>query len=493
MTDNTIPTIRTPAFRLVRRLVLILLAVMLVLTGVYAWPFIIGRFTNPNNMILTAGNAQANDPIQLTASVMLTPTSNRLTGFDSTFAITPPPTSPVAGFPTTNPIPFAPLGDGLIILSINQSGYSHLYAYQQQGMPLTRLTNGAWDDIDPALSPDGNWLAFASNRDGYWDIYQMNLSNGEIEQLTNTPQYDGSPSWSPDSRWLVYESYLGTGDNGNLEIFIQPVDGSQPPIQLTSDPGADHAPDWSPGGRQIAFISTRSGKNEVWLADLDQTEKRFTNISQDDRTDEDNPRWSPDGNQLAWSARNDDGMQNIVTWEPGNPGKRASQVGAGATAAWDPQGTILLAVIQTPNQHYLSAYSLRDRSLTLPAIHLPGLVTGVAWRMSELPQYLPAELEQTAHLSPTPPWSPVISNENTIPGNRLRMVELPGIQAPNPKLQDAVDEAFLALRERTAQESGWDFLGSLEQAYIPLSAPVKPGRARIGCIPGALFSSIQRR
>ena len=93
-------------------------------------------------------------------------------------------------------------------------------------------------------------------------------------------------------RWLAYESYLPSGDGGDLEIFIRPLDQAQPPIRLTDDPAADHSPAWSPQGRVLAFISTRSGDSEVWLADLDQVEDRFTNLSRDARSVEAHPSWS---------------------------------------------------------------------------------------------------------------------------------------------------------------------------------------------------------
>ena len=193
------------------------------------------------------------------------------------------------------------LDTGTIFFSMSESGYFHLFAYHPQYLPFTRLTQGAWDDITPAASPDGKRLAFASNRGGHWDLYVLDLASGDTSQVTDTPEYDASPSWSPDGQWLVYESYAplsegaNTGAEGvtptlpassstdNLDLFIRPVTKSsetvQDTIRLTNHPAADTSPAWSPNGRQIAFVSDRSGDEEIWLADLDRIDDRFQNVS----------------------------------------------------------------------------------------------------------------------------------------------------------------------------------------------------------------------
>jgi TolB protein len=162
---------------------------------------------------------------------------------------------------------------------MESGGQTHLYAYHPQELPFTRITAGPWDDIHPAICPDGLHVAFTSNRNGYWDLYVMDLSTGSLLRLTDTLEYDAAPSWSPDGRWIVYETYKGAVQGG-LELFIRPIEGDQDPIRLTEHPGADHSAAWSPLGRQIAFVSNRNGTSEIWLADLDKVgEERFINLS----------------------------------------------------------------------------------------------------------------------------------------------------------------------------------------------------------------------
>jgi beta propeller repeat protein len=174
---------------------------------------------------------------------------------------------------STNEIPYP---HGLIVLSLTDGYYRHLFAYHPSDMQFTRLTNHPWDDINPAISPDGSRLAYASRRNGYWDIYIFDLATGQSTRVTDTPAYDGNPTWAPDGQWLAYETY----QTGNLDIFIQSLaDLSLPALQLTTDPSADSDPEWSPTGNLLAFTSLRSGEPEIWTAALDQPVNRFQNRS----------------------------------------------------------------------------------------------------------------------------------------------------------------------------------------------------------------------
>jgi TolB protein len=55
------------------------------------------------------------------------------------------------------------------------------------------------------------------------------------------------------------------------------------------------------------------------------------------------------------------------------------------------------------------------------------------------------------------------------------LVVLPDVSAPTPKLVSGADVAFHTLRQRVIDETGWDFLASLENAFIPLTTPADPG------------------
>lgn len=438
---------------------------------------------------------QALEPLT-SATTTSPPTNPSSTPFNSP-SPTASPTSTATKTPTTqNPtetttpaapgILNTPLQNGTILASIDEGGYSHLFAYQAGSPPLLRLTNGAWDDITPAASPDGRLVAFASNRDGQWDLYTLDLRSGEIERLTNTPQYDAAPTFSPDGRWLAYETLVD--DGGGLEIYVQPVDQSSAPQRLTDDPAADSSPAWSPGGRQIAFASNRSGDEEIWLADLDHADGRFSNVSRDQDAVDISPAWSPDGKQISWASAGLDGISSILSSAPQRDTASNSSphvLGSGNQAAWSPDGKTILAALTTPNQAYLTAYDAQTGGLILPPLALSGKVSGLTWSSGQLN---PGAFQDQIDITPTALWAPALTPVADVPEGRQRVVPVPDLQAPNPLLQDLVDESFNALRKRVAQATGWDFLASLENAYVPLTSPLPPGMGNDWLYTGRAFA-----
>lgn len=379
-----------------------------------------------------------------------------------------------AVFPSLQPN--APVEEGLrkqgvMLFSMRDGAYDHLFVYHPQFLPLTRVTNSPWDDITPSVSPDGSQIAFSSRKDGFWNLYKLDLPSGIIAPLTNTPQYDGAPTWSPDGEWLAYESYT----NDNLDIFLLSVtDPKQPPIPVTTETSADHAPAWSPQGRQLAFVSNRSGEDEIWLVKLDQTENRFTNVSHRDHGKKAHPAWSPDGRYLAWAAETD-GITRLSVWDSQNPEQLVRHVGIGVEPIWDPNGNALLSSVISPNDTGLIVYKLDNQLTALPLTPLPGDSKGITWNNGAFVDQIAPYIAKGSSAASAPLFHPILTVLPISPTGRYSIVKLKDIQAPFPMLQDAVDESFYSLRQTVADKTGWDLLGNLESAFIPLTQASAPG------------------
>ena len=372
------------------------------------------------------------------------------------------------------------------MIAMEEHGYSHLFAYIPLQMPLTRLTYGDWDDITPALSPDGKRVAFASNRGGQWDLYVLELGTGEVRQVTDTQPYEASPSWSPDSQWLAFELY----EDENLDIAIISLSNpDQESIYLTRDPAADHSPAWAPDGRHVAYVSSRGGDSDIWLADLDKTgEDRDVNLSRTPGAAERHPVWTRDGRYLAWAASAQNvGYSGIYLWEAIQPERGAIWIGEGDWPAWNAAGDRLSAVLHAPNQEYLTAYTL-EGALLLQPLPLPGPVRGLIWPSLTVSAAFLENYASTISQTPTPEWTVAVTPLSEGPSQRYSVNTLTDVRAPYPQLHDLVDESFSALRQRIIKETGWDALAGLSNAFVPLTTALDPGMGEDWLYTGRAFA-----
>lgn len=366
----------------------------------------------------------------------------------------------------------------MLFISSSKSGFTHLNLYNPAARETTPINHGNWEDIHPSLSPDGQTLAFASNRSGHWDIFSFSLKTGELNQLSDDLPYDASPSWSPDSAWLSYEHYK----NQNLDIYIRPFDASVEPVRITTQVGVDFAPAWSPSEQRLAFVSDRSGKNQIWLVDLSVSgEERFTQLAPGGK--QNYPSWSPDGQQLAWSELQD-GLWRIFLLDLTDPNAQPHLIGAGEQPTWSSDGLRLFAIVRNPNETYLTAYTL-DGELALALEPLQGNVDGLAAFTSFNVENLAGTLFVSQFDEDETDWllQPIFDN-----AQRQELKSLTNVAAPYPQLNALAIPYFEALRTRTIQALGWDLLSNLANAYIPLTVPSTPDRQRDWLYTGRAFS-----
>jgi TolB protein len=369
----------------------------------------------------------------------------------------------------------------VFFLSLEEDGYYHLFGYSPQSIPLTRLTADSWDDITPSLSPDGNLLAFSSRRNGYWDLYLLNLGSGEIQRLTDTLDYDAAPTWSPDGAFIAYESYT----NGVLNIYIHSViDIKQAALPLTKNASANTSPAWSPLGREIAFVSNRSGEPEIWIADLDHA-GAFTNISNNPQAVESHPAWSPDGSKLAWASSNSEtGLTGLYVWDALNPDSHPQWVGSGDWPVWLDDNSIA-SRLSTPNQTFLTGYSAAG-SIAIPPVLLPGVLDGLS--IGTTTKKLPGPFQAAAQLTQLALYDPGTISQPNLSSSRLSLVPLSNVTAAFPKLIEASADSFERFRKLISVKIGWDALGNLENAFIPLTTPPDPGLGEDWLFTGRAFT-----
>ena len=145
---------------------------------------------------------------------------------------------------------------------------THLYLYELDERRLEQLTNGPFDELLPAWSPDGKSLAFSSKRVGAdpdrnsnWDLWVIPAATGGVpRQLTSfsgpdgSPDWESPPAWSPDGRSIAY--LQGGADSliyyAGQKLAVIAANGAGVPRLLTAalDRNVAH-PAWSPDGKAI--------------------------------------------------------------------------------------------------------------------------------------------------------------------------------------------------------------------------------------------------
>ncbi|WP_419941102.1 amidohydrolase family protein [Candidatus Palauibacter sp.] len=266
-------------------------------------------------------------------------------------------------------------GDGRYIWYAQRSGtwqYNaifpqyQLWVYDRRTGTRTPMSSRYGSAFRPALSPDGQVLAYATREDADTGIRLRDLDSGEERWLAYPVQRDDQEStasmdvlpgyaFTPDSDALVI-SYGG-------RIWGVPVDGSDPaeiPFTVEAEVAVGPEVDFeypiedtptfvvkqirdgkpSPDGTRVAFTAL----DRLYVADLpDGTPRRLTQ----DEVGEFHPVWSPDGRDVAYVTWDDDSGEGHI--------RRVSADGGASTnitpepayyqqIAWSPDGGRIVAI-----------------------------------------------------------------------------------------------------------------------------------------------------
>jgi Tol biopolymer transport system component/predicted Ser/Thr protein kinase len=276
--------------------------------------------------------------------------------------------------PTVN---WAPDGKSLVIMdpSVKPPAITMVSVESGEKKVLTVPDPKSTGDSWPLVSPDGQWLAFSRQDSvGTNDWFRLPWgapSSATPTRLTNVHlDFRPGASWTADSKELVVSTTAGL-------IYRVPITGTTPPAQITnlgadiyspsiarqgsrmafqhsySDSNlwradlqhpdlppkriiastrVDTQPDYSPDGTKVAFISTRSGDQEVWIAGADvqlTTQGARPNA----------PRWSPDGRRIAFAKRPGGNTDvYVVDAQGGSPRRLTASPGNDASAYWSHDG-----------------------------------------------------------------------------------------------------------------------------------------------------------
>jgi Tol biopolymer transport system component len=187
------------------------------------------------------------------------------------------------------------------VLLIDQAS-NDLYLLDLGNANLTNLTGSLMKDqiFNAALSPDGQKIAFHLIRDGKVFLLITDRDGTNVTQIADvSPKVEtrssetssASVDWSPDSSRLAFSILQERSDYVNNEdVYVANADGSNL-TQLTDHTAQDWYPRWSPDGSHIAFISNRTGAQDIWVMAADGS--GLVNITNTPDDVEYNPLWRP--------------------------------------------------------------------------------------------------------------------------------------------------------------------------------------------------------
>jgi len=150
------------------------------------------------------------------------------------------------------------------------------------------------------ISPEGKRAVFAARG----DVFTAPAKEGSIRNITRTSGIrEKLVSWSPDGRWVAYIS----DRTGEDEVYIAPNDGLGKERQITSGyQGFKFQPVWSPDSKKIAWGDKDTC---LWYADI--TDKRVVEVDRGKHGEIQNYSWSPDSKWLAYD-KNADNFYSFV-------------------------------------------------------------------------------------------------------------------------------------------------------------------------------------
>jgi TolB protein len=160
---------------------------------------------------------------------------------------------------------------------------------------------------NPAWSPDGNRLAFASeevfvphDRQTISTLWIVDVAGGSPRKISDGDAVQ--PSWSPSGRRIACWSNTG----GQRDLFTVAADGSDR-VAVTNDVALDWAPIWSPDGRFLYFASDRGGSMALWRIAIDETTGRTAgapeSVTAGVEARMDLPSFSADGRTLLFRSQ----------------------------------------------------------------------------------------------------------------------------------------------------------------------------------------------
>ena len=211
----------------------------------------------------------------------------------------------------------------------------------------------------PSLSPDGARLAMEVTDGSTSDVWIYDWRRDIMTRLTNGARGDPGPVWNPDGHYVVFDGPSG--------ILWARSDGSGQPQTLTTSKNVQQPWSFSPDGRRLAYMeASSSGAYHIWTVPIEPSDAgmraagipaQFLQSSFDER----HPRFSPDGNLLAYSSNESGKFQVYVRNFPDRGRRWQVSNDGGVYPEWSHSAPEIFFRTED-NRVMVARYSLKDGS-----------------------------------------------------------------------------------------------------------------------------------
>jgi Tol biopolymer transport system component len=153
------------------------------------------------------------------------------------------------------------------------------------------------------LSPDQNRIAVERRDSGTSDIWLIDLLRGTNSRFTFDPANDLYPVFSPDGKQIAFVS----NRSGKFDLYIKAASGLGAEERIQE--GMDGVSDWSPDGKFLLPAKNLTGNWDIWVLPLTGDRKAYPLLNQ--KFLEFRGKFSPDGHWLLYTSNEDRPERNL--------------------------------------------------------------------------------------------------------------------------------------------------------------------------------------